>query len=282
MSHYTVMIIGENPEKQLEPFQECLHTEWVDKSGEYKEEYETKTIPEFFCGSHSSWGYEITKELFDFIKSNKPGAIKRYTVEKSPMHYLTRGKNYRGYYTLENHKRCKGDAWFRVEEVNETDHPDKDICFEGLITIMVIKKPKTLKINEKYPDYDTYLENYHGITNKEEQGYWNNPNAKWDWHLLGGRWSGMIKLKEGKKGIIGEPGVFDNNIGIDQARKGDISNFSELVTHALIKDGKWYEKGEMGWWGVVHDEKDNWDEEFIKLICDLPDDTLISIYDCHI
>jgi hypothetical protein len=29
---------------------------------------------------------------------------------------------------------------------------------------------------------------------------------------------------------------------------------------AVVKDGKWYERGEMGWWGIVHDEKnrDRW------------------------
>ena len=40
----------------------------------------------------------------------------------------------------------------------------------------------------------------------------------------------------------------------------------------------------MGWWGFVSDEKDEseWENEFKKLISDLPDDTLISIYDLHI
>lgn len=57
-----------------------------------------------------------------------------------------------------------------------------------------------------------------------------------------------------------------------------------ISTHAVIKDGKWYEKGEMGWWGVVVDEKqpDRWSEEFAKLLEDVSDDTLLSVYDCHI
>lgn len=49
-------------------------------------------------------------------------------------------------------------------------------------------------------------------------------------------------------------------------------------------NGEWYEKGKMGWWGVVQDEKDpnQWYEEFHKLFDALPDDTLVSIVDCHI
>ena len=40
----------------------------------------------------------------------------------------------------------------------------------------------------------------------------------------------------------------------------------------------------MGWWAVVSNEKDDevWDEEVKKLVSELPDNTLISIYDCHI
>jgi len=94
----------------------------------------------------------------------------------------------------------------------------------------------------------------------------------------------MIKLKEGAEGITGRAGTFSNEVGIDAALKGDIANFDELKTFAILKDGEWYERGKMGWWAIVTDEMedDKWDAEFKKLIDGLPDDTLISIYDCHI
>jgi hypothetical protein len=59
---------------------------------------------------------------------------------------------------------------------------------------------------------------------------------------------------------------------------------SAIVTFAVIKDGKWYERGSMGWWGIVSDEKDRgeWNNRFCTLISDLPDDTLLSVFDCHI
>ena len=49
-------------------------------------------------------------------------------------------------------------------------------------------------------------------------------------------------------------------------------------------DGQWYERGQMGWWGIVKNEKDadTWGKEFNLLIDSLPDDTLLSAYDCHI
>lgn len=50
---------------------------------------------------------------------------------------------------------------------------------------------------------------------KNEQGVWGrktNPNAKWDWWVIGGRWSGTLLLKPGSwgKGTNGEGGVMSS------------------------------------------------------------------------
>ena len=57
-----------------------------------------------------------------------------------------------------------------------------------------------------------------------------------------------------------------------------------LVLFAVVKDGVWYERGRMGWWGMVSDEKDRdeWNRQFSALIDGLPDNTLLSVVDCHI
>lgn len=57
-----------------------------------------------------------------------------------------------------------------------------------------------------------------------------------------------------------------------------------LVPHAIVKDGKWHERGEMGWWGTVSNEKDQdeWDAEVQRLYDDLPDETMLTLVDCHI
>jgi hypothetical protein len=57
-----------------------------------------------------------------------------------------------------------------------------------------------------------------------------------------------------------------------------------FCTFAVVKDGKWYERGEMGWWGVVTDEKnrDEWENQFATLIDGLDPETLMTVVDCHI
>ena len=348
MSHFTVLVIGENPEEQLKPFDENLRVEFNDKTEEYRKEYETEKVNEFYCASHSSWGMQITQELFETLKKSKIGRVVEYTVDKlDPLEYLTKGKKYKGYYQLEGHKRSKGSQWFEVEEIVKTTHPDEDICFEGKVLLRKIAAPKKIALKDKYLVYEDYLKLWHGVEDNDHQGYDFNPKAKWDWYQLGGRWTGYFKLKPRTTGIVGDFSlVSDHRAGYgtaDQAYKKDI-DFEKMIqdkfeeasetydnfeaeykkgemnpskgyfeygvenigkdgdhyvpepreqylkrnaafgTFAVLKDGVWSERGEMGWFGVVSDKKnpDIWNDEYKKLIDSLPEDTLLSMYDCHI
>jgi len=190
-----------------------------------------------------------------------------------------------------------------------------------------------------------------------------NPQSKWDWYKLGGRWSNFLKLKEGAEGTMGE--TIKKNIDVDGMRNDaeesagiyydkvmsfikdtpiptkwsdfiervesgeitieiakilyneqprlksintneaikelgfmvDIEEFevtreeysqkrrnSALSTYAIVKDGEWFQKGEMGWWGMSSDEmtQEEWNKKQTEMFDELPDDTLISIIDCHI
>ena len=63
-----------------------------------------------------------------------------------------------------------------------------------------------------------------------------------------------------------------------------VARDAAIVPFALVKDGKWFEKGEMGWWGCVGNEKeqDHWNEEFAKLFDTISDDEIVTVVDCHI
>lgn len=204
-----------------------------------------------------------------------------------------------------------------------------------------------------------------------------NPNKKWDWYSIGGRWSGAMKLKPGTAGVLGRKGVLGScrNDGpgyADQARKGDIDiagmrdeaekkaasrydafravvgdrtwetwdevrdrmagditgarafyheqeaytlakaanlpddvvdlwsgidefhcSRSEFIdrarsrafcAYAVVKDRQWTERGEMGWFGMSSNEMDYeaWLAKFNEVIDALPDETLLTFVDCHI
>lgn len=234
-------------------------------------------------------------------------------------------------------------------------------------------------IQEQYGAIEVYAKEYHGFDEHEGKfGFWRNPNAKWDWWVVGGRWTGYFKLKEGEKGAVGKPGlmteqakpgyadsVMKKQIDFEGMRDacgsqagekhdaamaifGDLpvqtpwveiwkagadsdaarneywsqprcqawqvaqkvqkdsfpfgfrdSPDNYMVTReeavntarssaacpfAIVKDGKWYQRGQMGWWGISTDEKDEneWYEQFSKLIDELSEDTFLTAIDCHI
>lgn len=51
---------------------------------------------------------------------------------------------------------------------------------------------------------------------------------------------------------------------------------------AICTEDGWMEKGHMGWWAVVTDENADWNSVASKVIGDADPDALFSLYDCHI
>jgi hypothetical protein len=62
----------------------------------------------------------------------------------------------------------------------------------------------------------------------------------------------------------------------------DPERMKTLIPFAIVTpDGKWHEKGSMGWWGIVVDEKDTWKEEALEILKKYRDHVAIVV-DCHI
>lgn len=51
---------------------------------------------------------------------------------------------------------------------------------------------------------------------------------------------------------------------------------------AICSPDGWAEKGRMGWWAIVIDETDDWDDRAQQIIDAAPNDALFSLYDLHI
>jgi len=191
---------------------------------------------------------------------------------------------------------------------------DNFIVYEAKIEL--IDSPEEVSTNILYPDYHKYLEEWHGLDKDKETGrygYWRNPNAKWDWYVLGGRWNNSFILKDGSFSDQAKKGDIDFeemekvnekklNKNWKEAKKeknkvmqkmiygieeGDtlesyVESQKKFSTFALLKEGQWYEKASMGWWGLTTNTNEDWYSEFDKLLKELPENTLLSVYDCHI
>lgn len=210
-----------------------------------------------------------------------------------------------------------------------------------------------------------------------------NPNKKWDWWVIGGRWSGYFRLRPGAAGMAGtkswtnrgkpsKPGYCDSarigDIDFDGMRaeagesagkewdlfhkhvgdcvqgfrkwdevyktedseatrleyhaqplrkrieelRSDMSLLSEdrefffwcraeeylcdrdtfvqqardraIAPYAVVHEGRWLAKGEMGWFGFSDDKctQEDWNRKVNELIDSLPADTWLTLVDCHI
>lgn len=145
-----------------------------------------------------------------------------------------------------------------------------------------------------------------------------NPDSKWDRHEIGGRWSGELLLKNGEKvnqsrfGEISWKGMlcdiekaghlsghWDKTMNGQalykpehyreryKTKRAFIERNMKFTTFAVItQDGRWHEKGEMGYWGMSSDtdkDAEKWGSEYWdRFLKDLKPDTLLTIVDCHI
>jgi len=113
------------------------------------------------------------------------------------------------------------------------------------------------------------------------EGPWcGNSDAHWDWYVVGGRWQGMLRLKElAKSGIKGRPGTMGapdlDPTTADSALKEDIdfdSMFSEAMKEATIRYANAMEIfGEL----PVHKSLDEWWDYYVKKMPDGTDRQVI-------
>lgn len=311
MSHFVVLVIGDNVDQQLAPFNEqsedgdpYVTLEFHDQTDEFRKEYDEKSV-------------EIIK-------------------------------------------RPDG-SWVFAHAATDDDRAAQIA-------------PVSVKFSELYSTFEEFCREWHRSEPNEQSryGYAYNPKAKWDWYVVGGRWSGYFKAKPGVIGKVGESGIFGNKAepgmydqlhrgsidfegmradaaaeaskhydayeaavkglevpkpwvefrtafeNIDDARKAfhetpyiaalrtadllpwfedpvevyDIgrekfverASSGSFTPYAVLKDGEWYSKGKMGLFGMSSDnvDPDTWNERVWELLRDLPEDTLITAVDCHI
>lgn len=379
MSHFTVLVIGNDVEKQLQPFHEfeCTGTDdeyvqEIDKTDEDRAEF-----------------VEATRNMIRLADGTLVAACDDVCY-RDPTEEETKTIG-----SLAGTGASKGLSW------HSKDWGD-GLGYRTKVRFTPEGAEKVEVPHDSFADYLKYSHHYGFIVpfgeqpdlaDKHKYGYAllgadgdvvkvihrTNPNRKWDWWAVGGRWAGLLKLKSvnathgrGRPRVMGSrfadgedrcdqamkkdidwegmrdqaaakasakwekvraiidphieefvswpamrekfPGQIDAarksfreqplQMALMEARKSDDDLFmidvdefivpkdvyvqrardAAGVTFAVLKDGQWYERGEMGWWGIVTDEKarDDWNGEFQKLIDGLPDDTLLTVVDCHI
>lgn len=344
MSHFTVLVVGSDVEGQLAPFQET--------------------------GS----GHEADRFLQDIDKTAS-------ILEEYNKHTVSRLRAPDG--TLHSFFDAAGE-WREEFSIPDTDDP----------LGMQLKRRKrfvppgyeevTLPAAEAGESLIAYCSEYHSLpainecqspnlTGAHKYGYSvfshsgellraidrTNPNGKWDWWEVGGRWNGFLWLTNGQRADSAEKGDVDTAameqhvadearkrwavfskavagtppavpwkhfmhqvgeqlISWDEARaqygeqprvkalrvrevqdvlgwRASADDFptteaeyvaaavaSAFSTFAVVKDGVWAARGEMGWWACVSDEQNGWPQQFRRIWDSIPATERVTIVDCHV
>jgi hypothetical protein len=114
-----------------------------------------------------------------------------------------------------------------------------------------------------------------------------SPNAKWDWWVVGGRWSGTIQNEP----THSDDGGFNfgkdfHQLSNNTARAEQLLSLEEdmpLSFAVVTPDGHWHERGEMGWFGMTRAEKpqEKWKAIVVDILKQYKDSVVVGV-DCHI
>lgn len=133
-----------------------------------------------------------------------------------------------------------------------------------------------------------------------------NPNSKWDWYDIGGRFRNQLLTKIENKDTFERNSFaeyYSSKDFVREAPKGfkyvngakikdidfefmDELNKEPFYTWAIVDEKNWYEQGEMGWWGLnnaTEESTKTFIDKFKKIISDVDNqEKYLIIVDCHI
>jgi hypothetical protein len=111
-------------------------------------------------------------------------------------------------------------------------------------------------------------------------GFGKNDNAKFDWFEIGGRFGAALRLKQPRQlrrffGLF--PGGSQSRV--TKARKFEIDPDALLADPpaALLFRGQWSECP----FSAQSNELKKWEADFASQFAQIPDDTLLTVVDCH-
>ena len=265
MSHF-IGLVFLRPDADLDSTLECFdeqneeYMEFVDKTDEVKAEF--AKLPES-CPSEGTYTEEIDRT--DLVNEIWDNAVDELSEEEE--------KEFWKPYTKKEYPTPTDIAKDKGYEIVPDETKRDGVRFVQKVERRWEYEPS----KAKYPTLDKYATDYHGYRKVAgKYGYMSNPNAKYDWYSEGGRWSGYITNKEGKT--------------TDVELLTEVDWEKTDTPFCFVNDnGEWIERGQMGWFAMVSNEKPkaDWDAEFKAYVQSLlaePDANKIEVYaiDYHI
>ncbi len=318
MSHFTVIVIGSNIDEQLEPYAEQDFKEkygvFNDTEDENLDEYKNKSVDivVFSDGSlHHKYEEQFRKyenfetkyiypegsfiregkyeELFptfeEFMEkwhgsSDRDSQMNRYGYWHNPnAHYdwYSVGGRWTGYFKPKNgaigtlgrpgaFDNQPTEGWVDSLQL-------KDIDIEGMKAAAVKEANETYDKIEEILQGRTYP-SWEDIRNKHKE----------DINAAREEYNGHEVVKDFNQARFHIWGDFYEEYSHSRQEYINKCKNRTMVPYAVVKDGQWYQKGKMGWWGMSSDEmtQDEWNNKFWELLENLDSEIQLTLLDCHI
>ena len=298
MSHFSVLVIGEDPESQLAPYHEfeCTgvddqYVQDIDITDEVREQIgkDGQTLVEALEESGLDKKIVESESLVDREEAHKYGyaivrngellkAVNRTNPNKKWDWYQLGGR-FTGSFKLKGgNDGRRGEPGLMTEAV---PHGYADQARKGAIDFIGMQDEAEDKARQLY-------HRFYEVLGKNAM-----PRS---WAAVRGDFPGNIEAA--RNAYHEQPGIkaiqkhdefrWYNDVVVEFNRSEDdyvkLARNRAVSSFAVVKDSQWYERGQMGWWAIVLDEKDEerWHEEMAKLVEAADDDTLFSMFDCHI
>lgn len=223
MSHFTVMVIGENVDDLLEPYWELDLPEdelkddhrsvFNDCTEQVLTVYETETQKNYYASNFDltprnieGLGFELSRQEKLEVARKNEGKDKLWRKLRQahkdgrevfiPAHLDHTYLGNPSHIEVKRRGARAKDLFFKREEEQTTRAGEQGYVWKP------VEPPTDVPMNEMYDSPDTLAREYYGYAREEDEdgtvryGYYHNPNAKWDWFQVGGRWAGFLQLRE--------------------------------------------------------------------------------------
>ena len=288
MSHFTVMVIGNDPEKELAPYNENIQVD------EYKENVLDIIDIQYFVEHYTNNSDEVSdKEKEENLKLTFDELYEKYGEDWNNNSWRKDEDGVYYEYSTRNPKSKwdwyeLGGRWNNFLKLKDGSYCDSalkgDIDFDGMVQDAEDDALETYENFRKYcggeiPKLEYKWDDINDVNNNKfnEMSF----HQKRDFYK---NQPSLLKLES-----------LRNKLEFDMFFFYELEHFQctieeyierskkeRIMTFALVKNGEWYESAKMSWFSITSNENKNWEEEFHKLLYETSDDELISIYDCHI
>lgn len=312
MSHFSLVVIGSEIEKQLTPYREDLKAEFKDETEKYRERYQTEEV-EIVRLADGSWKFQhfywdkvkpadsqlervlfnsiyptfesftegfagltkLSDDLYGYWHNPKAkwdgwtigGRWKNFFLVKEG--YISEVKKH--FPEMRNHRRPESakKKWIDFDGMERAGIEEGEYLYDSLESVTKgLEPPKETWIE--------LLRKMRAVAEPEEA--LEKARAIW-------RSSGWIDAVEEEFRLYSKDPVeyFKVYSGGREAFVKEMGVKSRLPFAVLYK-GEWYERGNMGGWAMVSDEKpiSTWSKEVQGIYDRADDDDFFTIVDCHI